>query len=121
MGVLLHARRLLERLHLRKRRYWIERVDEIPDMPVPNVVYAIGDVSPWQAALVCPCGCKHLIQLSLIDHDSPRWSLQGQETGLATLYPSVWRTRGCKSHFILRKGQVFWCNSAKSARRTAIR
>jgi hypothetical protein len=112
MGILRRAQRLLERFGLRKQRYWIERVEEVPDVPVPNVVYAIGNSSPWQAALVCPCGCKHLIQLSLLTSDSPRWSLSGQETGLATLHPSVWRTRGCKSHFILSQGQVSWCNMA---------
>jgi hypothetical protein len=64
MGILRRAQRLLERFGLRKRRYWIEPVEEVPHVPVPNIVYAIGNSSPWQAALICPCGCQHLIQLS---------------------------------------------------------
>jgi hypothetical protein len=29
---------------------------------------------------------------------------------LKTLSPSVWRTTGCRSHFIFRRGRVVWCH-----------
>lgn len=112
MRILPRLQRILERRGFRKRHYWIERADDIPDGPLPYVVYAIGYSVPWQAALLCPCGCNHMIQLSLLECDSPHWSLSGQEKELATLYPSVWRTRGCGAHFILRQGEVGWCNAA---------
>ncbi len=34
-----------------------------------------------------------------------------QADGAATLLPSVWRTTGCKSHFIIYKGRLIWCSS----------
>jgi hypothetical protein len=39
--------------------------------------------------------------------DDPRWEVRA--TGdLITLRPSVWRTKGCKSHFVLSDGRVHW-------------
>jgi Family of unknown function (DUF6527) len=113
MKILLRLQRFLERFGVRDRRYWIERVDDVPDKPAPHVLYAIGEAIPWQAALLCPCGCKHLIQLSLLRDDSPRWDLSGQVAGLATLHPSVWRTKDCMSHFILNQGRVSWCTKIR--------
>jgi hypothetical protein len=114
MRILSYAQRLLERVGMRRRRYRIQRLEELPDIPKPYIVYAIGYPLVWQAALLCPCGCNDLIQLSLLKADSPRWRLTGGNGKPATLHPSVWRTKGCAAHFILRKGGVVWCSSDRS-------
>ena len=101
------ARRLV--LPWTSREYWLAvRVNQLPDTLKPRSVYLIGEGTPWCAALLCPCGCRAVLQLSLLDHDSPRWRLLLDGDGLPTLVPSIRRTQGCHSHFFLRHGRVVW-------------
>jgi hypothetical protein len=101
---------LLQWLGFREKSYRIHRVPESPNNPRPLVIYAIGDPDAWLAALVCPCGCGHLIQLSLLQADSPRWRLQTDRGGKVSISPSVWRSLGCQAHFFVRGGRIIWCN-----------
>lgn len=57
----------------------------------------------------CPCGCGDVITLSLQAAHSPHWRLTNSDSGRPTLYPSIWRDKGCLSHFWLRDGQITWC------------
>lgn len=101
------ARRLV--LPWRIKEYWhAVRAHELPDTLKPRALYLIGDGTPWCAALLCPCGCRAVLQLSLLEEDSPRWRLLLNGNGLPTLVPSVRRTRGCHSHFFLRGGRIVW-------------
>jgi len=59
----------------------------------------------------CPCGCGHVISLSLQKIQRPNWSVQKSKNGRPTLYPSVWQNQGCHSHFWIADGVVFWCGS----------
>ncbi|MGO9269262.1 MAG: DUF6527 family protein [Terriglobia bacterium] len=81
---------------------------ELPDKPKPCYLYVIGAGEPWAAALLCPCGCRVLIQLSLLKDDFPTWRLSTGHRGVPSLYPSVRRVGGCESHFYLREGQIYW-------------
>src|SRR5689334_664379 len=84
-------------------------VEELPETPKGRSLYLIGNHNPWSVAFLCPCGCGELIQLSLLTCDSPSWSVTFDRDGFATLSPSVWRTKGCRSHFFLRQGTVVLC------------
>ena len=66
------------------------------------------DGLPWQAAMVCPCGCKTTLELNLLPDERPLWRYTADSKGRATLKPSVRRKVGCKSHFILRDGKINW-------------
>ena len=83
--------------------------DELPAKLKKHTLYAIGEGVPWLAALQCPCGCGEIVQLTLLENESPRWSLREEKDRSATISPSVWRSKGCKSHFFIRKGLVPWC------------
>jgi hypothetical protein len=91
-----------------RTRYKLRSVIELPDEPRARILYAIGEGEAWSAAMLCPCGCSSVIQLSLLQDDQSKWRLSVDRKGRPTLYPSVWRTVGCKSHFFLRKGEVIW-------------
>ena len=102
-------RGLLDRWKYRKR-VRIAAVDEVPDRLDRRYLYLIGLDNPWSAAMLCPCGCDETIHLSLLRNDSPSWNLRLEKTAnLPTLLPSVWRTKGCRSHFFLREGTIVWC------------
>lgn len=85
-------------------------VDELPEKPRPFTVYLAGEgENLWAAALICPCGCKELIELNLLPQIRPRWIASRHQDGTASLSPSVWRKKNCLSHFILQHGQIRWC------------
>jgi hypothetical protein len=67
------------------------------------------DGVPWEARMICPCGCKAALDLNLLPDDPPTWRFEADEKKRATLHPSVWRKIDCKSHFILRNGRIQWC------------
>ncbi|MFX8036043.1 DUF6527 family protein [Acinetobacter baumannii] len=31
------------------------------------------------------------------------------ESNFPTLSPSIWRSKGCRSHFFVREGLIVWC------------
>jgi hypothetical protein len=86
----------------------IVRADELPDPPLQGVLYIIGERNEdWFAALVCPCRCGSLIELNLVPPGRPCWMLNEGAEG-PTLFPSVWRKTGCRSHFWVRDGRIAW-------------
>jgi hypothetical protein len=95
--------------------YRVERVEDLPDAPKANLLYIAGEGEHiWAAALLCPCGCGEPIQLNLLKAASPRWTVHQDAAGIPSLRPSVWRRKGCRSHFILRHGKIVWCGPASA-------
>jgi hypothetical protein len=95
-----------------ERTYTVERVPELPDHLEARVLYLLGECQPWCAALLCPCGCKEIIQLSLLESDSPSWRLHINARSEPTVDPSIWRKAGCRSHFYIRRGRIAWYKRA---------
>ena len=62
-----------------------------------------------QASMLCPCGCKRVLHMNLLTDERPCWTLTQHDDGTATLHPSVWRQKDCRSHFWFRRGKVLWC------------
>jgi hypothetical protein len=98
--------------------HWIHRdrlitqpAEELPESLQSRRLYLLGADAPWSAAFVCPCGCREVIHVSLLQDDSPRWTISFDRDGYPSLSPSVWRTKGCRSHFFLRSGAIVWCQN----------
>lgn len=82
-------------------------VQELPQSLEPRVLYIVDeDGYQEQAAMRCPCGCKQTLHMNLLPDERPCWRVS--MTPLATLHPSVWRKVGCKSHFWLRNGRIYF-------------
>lgn len=105
------VRWLLARWPWRKsRRFRGERVEEFPDALQRAKIYLAGEGDNlWAAALICPCGCGDVIELNLLKQARPCWSVQEHQDGSVSIDPSVWRSKGCKSHFYVRHGRIDWC------------
>jgi len=89
--------------------YSVMYVEDPVDNPKNKVLYIIGIMDePWQVEILCPCGCKEKIVLPVNYETSPRWSIELKSDGLPTLHPSIWRSKGCKSHFFLKFGKIMW-------------
>jgi hypothetical protein len=99
----------VRQLFARQIRYRAAFMDESPDRLKRDIVYLIGDKdAPWAASFICPCECGEVISISLIETDSPTWTVEVEKSGAVTIAPSVWRQRGCKSHFFIHDGCVIW-------------
>ena len=92
------------------RAWQTTRTEVVPDRPATGVVYLVGEGQHlWSVAFLCPCGCGELVQLNLLPDTRPQWDVRTHEDTTVSLTPSVWRTKGCRSHFFLRRGRVEWC------------
>lgn len=60
-------------------------------------------------AIACPDGCGEQLTINLDRRTGPAWRLYRADSSLS-LYPSVWRDTGCKSHFIVWRSKIFWCD-----------
>ncbi|MGC2966215.1 DUF6527 family protein [Paraburkholderia aspalathi] len=86
------------------------KVEDFPATLESAKVYLAGEgTNLWGAAMICPCGCGEVIELNLLNQVRPCWSAEEHPDGTVSLAPSVWRQKGCKSHFFLRRGEVEWC------------
>jgi hypothetical protein len=96
------------RIFKKKLLYVNKYVEQIPDNMRPGLLYVERNGNEyWFASLLCPCGCKQELNINLDENESPCWKLsEGEFTDIS---PSLWKNKGCKSHFFLRKGEVKWC------------
>lgn len=86
---------------------------EVPDLLKKRAGYVIGENGhEWHVVMSCPCGCRESIYLNLLPDDFPRWELTRHLDQTFSLFPSVWRTTGCRSHFFVRRSRIEWCGPA---------
>jgi len=87
-----------------------ERVEDFPERLQPMTLYIAGEEPyVWAAAMLCPCGCGDSIHLNLLEQERPCWSIQLHADSSVSAVPSVWRTKGCRSHFFIRNSGIEWC------------
>jgi hypothetical protein len=58
----------------------------------------------------CPCTCGDLVMIAVDPEVRRSWEVRLDGAGRLSLIPSVWRTSGCRSHFILWHNRVWWCS-----------
>lgn len=78
--------------------------------PEEFTVVKYKDKLYW-AFFECPCGCNEVITLPLKEEQNPNWTFNASENNRPTLHPSVWRNKGCQSHFWVKDGIVKWCQN----------
>lgn len=80
--------------------------DEFLEQP-GDAVHVVRGVSR-SLAMVCPDGCGEKLTINLDSRTGPAWKFFTGDGG--SLFPSVWRDTGCKSHFILWRARIYWCD-----------
>lgn len=59
--------------------------------------------------IACPDGCGEYLTINLDPRSGQAWRYY--ESGLeVSLFPSVWRDSGCRSHFIVWRSRIYWCD-----------
>lgn len=59
--------------------------------------------------MACPDGCGETLTVNLDSRSGPAWRLYRDEE-VVSLFPSVWRKTGCRSHFIVWRSHIYWCD-----------
>ena len=96
---------------LRKQRAPLRVViaEDQPDIIEAGALYLLGKKQkPWAAVFQCPSGCGARIMLNLLPELYPHWRVTRHWDSTCTLWPSVNRLVGCRSHFWLEKGLIRW-------------
>lgn len=57
----------------------------------------------------CPDGCGEMLTINLDPRAGPAWRMYHNSRGVS-LFPSVWRDTGCRSHFIVWQSRIYWCD-----------
>lgn len=93
-------------------RFHAEYVLELPAQPQPWIVYLgrDADKTVWGGVLLCPCGCRESIHVNFVRGHDAVWTYYVRRDGTITLSPSVWKNRGCRSHFFVREGVLIWAD-----------
>lgn len=90
--------------------------ENLPKQLQQRILYIVEeDGVDEQAAMICPCGCGRTLQMNLLTDDRPCWRVTKHADGTASLHPSVWRKKDCKSHFWFKRGRVEWVEEFASA------
>lgn len=59
--------------------------------------------------MACPDGCGETLTVNLDPRAGKAWRFYTSPQGVS-LFPSVWLEGGCKSHFIIWRGHIIWCD-----------
>ena len=73
-----------------------------------DFIVVVHQNKPYWALFRCPCGCRHVISLSLQKIHNPSWNVHKNLSGRPTVHPSVWQIKDCHSHFWIRDGRIYW-------------
>ena len=102
--------RLVSRYRRTSKRLRTVYLEELPETLDADTVYVMGEgEKKWFVAMICPCGCGAIVQVSLLPDAKPQWRLHEYGDNTISLHPSIWRKVGCHSHFFLRRGFIEWC------------
>lgn len=81
----------------------------LPDkMPWRNLILIKDEGEDWSVGFKCPCGCGSVVELLLFEEAKPHWRCSFDDNNIPTIYPSVWLDTGCKAHFWIKSGRIYW-------------
>lgn len=82
------------------------RAEATPLLKSPGDLVVVLRSRPRLLVAVCPDGCGSEVVVNLDRRAGPAWSLYRSERGVS-IFPSIWRDDGCRSHFVIWNGQLF--------------
>lgn len=72
----------------------------------PNDAVLVDRGGPRWLILSCPCGCGELFPINLDPRAGSAWRLYKSNREQLSIFPSVWRDTGCRSHYIIWRGAI---------------
>jgi hypothetical protein len=71
-----------------------------------TLVIVMPNERPKSLKFLCPCGCGEIVSVNLMPEGGKAWRIIFEPKLGLSLWPSVWLTAGCRSHFILRHNKA---------------
>jgi hypothetical protein len=85
----------------------------IPLLRKPGDAVIVERGRPRHLLIACPCGCGEAYPVNLDPRTGPAWRLRtNRGSSSVTLFPSVWRESGCRSHFIIWRDHILLFDEA---------
>jgi len=85
-------------------------LEELPEDLDATAIYVLCEGQhKWFVAMLCPCGCGSIVQVSLLPDAKPKWRLVEHADKTISLEPSIFGRVGCRSHFFVQHGFIHWC------------
>jgi hypothetical protein len=75
----------------------------------PGTAVLVNRGVPRSLVISCPDGCGDTLTINLDGRSGPAWRFYSNRKG-PSLFPSVWRDNGCRSHFIIWQSRIYWCD-----------
>lgn len=91
----IHLRRVVEQRHLADA------------LLCPGEAVLVDRVVPRSLVLRCPDDCGEILTINLDPRSGKAWRLDRGADGTFSLFPSVWRTHGCRAHFIIWRSGLY--------------
>lgn len=82
----------------------------------PGDAALVSRVRDRALVLACPDGCGDTLTVNLDRKAGPAWRLYRRDRGIS-VFPSVWRESGCRSHFVIWHGRILWCDRFEDGNR----
>jgi hypothetical protein len=86
---------------------WENQVEAAAVVRRPGDVAIVERGVPRLLVMKCPDGCGDILRVNLDPRAGKAWKIYRGEDGLS-LYPSVWRDTGCRSHFVVWDDAIYW-------------
>lgn len=80
-------------------------IGDVPDKIENNTIYLVGEKDVWVIIFKCPCGCSDSIYLNTDENEDPFWRFRISNKKIS-IYPSVKRVKGCRSHFFVTRSSI---------------
>lgn len=91
-----------------KKKYRYRNVDDIPNKIDDNIIYIVQEGAEAETLVFnCPCGCHQPVYLNLLRDTNPFWTYVIEKRKIS-IFPSVVRKKGCRSHYCITNGKVTW-------------
>ncbi len=89
------------------QHYLVE--SDLPQKLKKQAIYIVHENGYFEhASMICPCGCGETLHMNLIPDEHPYWKFIQHSDDTISLHPSVWRMKGCRSHFFFRHCKILW-------------
>jgi len=85
----------------------------------PSDVVLVERERPRLLLLFCPCGCREELPINLDPRAGLAWRFYSSGRNGLSLFPSVWRESGCRSHFIVWRGKTYLFQRAEDELNTS--
>lgn len=83
------------------------RADASKKLKSPGDAVLIERGIPRWLLISCPCGCGEEFPINLDPRAGPAWHLYKDGRRGVSVFPSVWREDGCRSHYIIWRNKIY--------------